>query len=213
MSKKPEDQSSKGQASRSPDKATSTQSVGYGKPPAAYQFKKGTSGNPKGRPRGRKSYNTEIDEVLNAPVTVIENGKRRKVTSRKAVLLRVREKSLAGDLRATETFLQLAAQKEALDAAVTHERRLSGYEDEILARFIADQAQTGTTGDDRAKGRVSGGGRHVEPAGPTPAAGKKEMTGKSTPRRHRSPGVADNDTQQRATEHPAVNQDRRTSHE
>ena len=59
--------------------------VGYGKPPRGTQFKKGQSGNPKGRPKGAKSFKTLVDEVLNEKVTIVVNGKPRKVTKKKAL--------------------------------------------------------------------------------------------------------------------------------
>ena len=67
-------------------KGKSSKSGGYGKPPKHTQFKPGQSGNPKGRPKGRRNLATEINEVLNATVPITENGRPRKVTSRMAAL-------------------------------------------------------------------------------------------------------------------------------
>jgi hypothetical protein len=50
--------------------------VGYGKPPRHTRFAKGQSGNPRGRPRGAKNFNTLLEEALDEPVTVTENGGR-----------------------------------------------------------------------------------------------------------------------------------------
>ena len=48
--------------------------VGYGKPPRRTRFTKGQSGNPRGRVRGGKNLKTLLDETLNEPVIVAENG-------------------------------------------------------------------------------------------------------------------------------------------
>ena len=48
--------------------------VGYGKPPKKSQFKKGQTGNPKGRPKKKKSRKELFDEAWNDEITV--NGKK-----------------------------------------------------------------------------------------------------------------------------------------
>jgi hypothetical protein len=81
--------------------------VGYGKPPQHSQFKKGQSGNPKGRPRGKRNMASLVSEVLAQKVTITANGKRKRVSSETALLLRLREKALGGDLRALQIMLSL----------------------------------------------------------------------------------------------------------
>jgi Family of unknown function (DUF5681) len=51
--------------------------IGYGKPPRHTQFKRGQSGNPKGRAKGSKNLATLIMSVLNERVIITENGRRR----------------------------------------------------------------------------------------------------------------------------------------
>jgi Family of unknown function (DUF5681) len=59
--------------------------VGYGKPPRHTRFKKGQSGNLKGRPKGSQNLTTLLSEALNERVIVTENGGRRRITMRQAI--------------------------------------------------------------------------------------------------------------------------------
>ena len=70
--------------------------IGYGKPPLATRFKKGVSGNPRGRPRGRRK-DIPYDAVLGCMVTVRENGRERRVTAAEAFILQLTKKGLQGD--------------------------------------------------------------------------------------------------------------------
>lgn len=86
------------------------EAVGYGKPPASTRFKKGQSGNPKGRPRNRHRE-IPYDAVLGQMVTIRENGRGRRVTAAEAFLLQLTQKGLAGDGAAARSSL------EAIEAA------------------------------------------------------------------------------------------------
>jgi len=46
--------------------------VGYKKPPENTRFRRGQSGNPRGRPRGSKSWKTLVEEELNKKICVID---------------------------------------------------------------------------------------------------------------------------------------------
>jgi hypothetical protein len=48
--------------------------VGYRRPPPSGQFKKGTSGNPKGRPKGAKNFLTLLEQELAQTVVINEGG-------------------------------------------------------------------------------------------------------------------------------------------
>jgi hypothetical protein len=56
----------------------------YRNPPLHTRFKKGQSGNPRGRPK--KDLPGYLIAALNEPVYVTTNGRRRKITKREAIV-------------------------------------------------------------------------------------------------------------------------------
>lgn len=91
--------------------------IGYCKPPEKTQFKKGQSGNPKGRPIGsRKSGMLTIahkdfrdfiyDEVLTF-VEIKEDGTPITITKLQLILKQLMNKAIKGETRAIQTTLQL----------------------------------------------------------------------------------------------------------
>ena len=102
--------------------------VGYGKPPRAGQFRPGQSGNPKGRPKGARSFAPEVQALLKAPVKVIRDGKAEQVSTQEGTLWRLREKALSGDLSALKLLLGLAQSYGSNDgnaapAALNHDEK------------------------------------------------------------------------------------------
>ena len=99
--------------------------VGYGRPPKRGRFKPGQSGNPKGRPKGRKNIHTILEETLFRSVTITENGRKRKVPAIEALFLSLLRKSLDGDMRA---FDKLTKQLPMLQAAMAADEAREGGE-------------------------------------------------------------------------------------
>jgi hypothetical protein len=83
--------------------------VGYGKPPRASQFRKGRSGNPKGRPKGSLNLATDLASELGETITVREDGQPRRVSKQRALVKSLMAKALQGDVKATAALLALYA--------------------------------------------------------------------------------------------------------
>jgi hypothetical protein len=81
--------------------------VGYGKPPRHTRFAKGQSGNPRGRPCGAKNFTTLLEEALNESVTVTENGGRRSVSKRQAIITQLVNRSATADFRAIKLLFDI----------------------------------------------------------------------------------------------------------
>src|ERR1700730_16482126 len=90
--------------------------VGFGKPPVEGRFKKGTSGNPKGRRKGSQNALSMYREIAYELVNVSENGQTKTMTRIKAALYRLMSKALLGDLRAMRAILELQRLVDAADA-------------------------------------------------------------------------------------------------
>src|SRR5579872_3305757 len=92
--------------------------VGFGRPPARTQFRKGVSGNPKGRPKGARNVSSVLAKLCGDKVSVTINGKARSMTALEALLMRLRASALSGDLKANREFLSaLRAFPEPVEAA------------------------------------------------------------------------------------------------
>lgn len=109
--------------------------VGYGKPPKKHQFKKGRSGNPKGRPKGSPNLLTAIDRALKERVLVTEEGRKRSISKMEAAAKQLVNRAATGDLRA---FQQLAQLRELLEGTGTAgEVATLSMEDQSVMQDIA----------------------------------------------------------------------------
>jgi Family of unknown function (DUF5681) len=107
--------------------------VGYGRPPKAKQFKRGKSGNPKGRPKGSLNLATDLANELGEKITVREDGRPSRVSKQRALIKSLIAKALQGDLKAANVLLTL--QTRAGEAPEDQNKPIEADELQILRRF------------------------------------------------------------------------------
>ncbi len=88
-------------------KTTGDNGVGYRRPPMQHRFQKGKSGNPKGRPKSKKSGSTAVSELLNEPVRVKTGEKTRDMPLFEVGLRQQVKRALNKDLRAILKFVKI----------------------------------------------------------------------------------------------------------
>jgi hypothetical protein len=86
--------------------------IGFGRPPKRNQFRKGVSGNPKGRPKGSPNLATVLARALQEKVIVGEKGRRKSVTKLDAAVKQLVDQAASGDLAATRQLMALAGATE-----------------------------------------------------------------------------------------------------
>lgn len=89
--------------------------VGYGRPPAQHRFAKGTSGNPRGRPRskraavGSSTLLESLERLARREIAIVLNGKETSLTVMEAILVKTQQQALEGKQDAVRTLVSLQA--------------------------------------------------------------------------------------------------------
>lgn len=84
----------------------------YQRPPRKGQFRPGQSGNPRGRPKNSKNLKTYVAELLHAPITVVEDGKEKKIPRVKAIAIQLVNLAAKGDPKGLAAVINLTREFE-----------------------------------------------------------------------------------------------------
>jgi hypothetical protein len=114
-----------------------TELVGFCRPPEATRFKKGVSGNPKGRPKGSLNVATAFTKALREKVVINEGGKRKTVTKLEAALKQLVNKAASGDHRSCQQLIDLARDAEVKQqASAGQDSGLTELDQEVLEGIL-----------------------------------------------------------------------------
>ena len=125
--------------------------VGGARPPEEHRFRKG-DGRPRGRRgKGRKNFLTEWREELNSKIPITENGKRKKVSKRRALIKSKIKRGIEKSDRAAETAFRYDELSERRDPGLQADDReiIETWLAGILQEGNSDDADLAQPGDDR----------------------------------------------------------------
>ena len=122
-----------------------TYEVGYGKPPKQNQFKGGTSGNPKGRPKGSKNLATIVAQESRRMVKIKGTRGTRQISAMHAAVMQLTNKAAQGDLRAQRDFFALIKEAETSKQANTASRDGHELNRKAMEHLVQRIRKTGTT--------------------------------------------------------------------
>ena len=119
--------------------------VGWGKPPISTRFRKGQSGNPKGRPRGTKNLKTDLMEELQETIIVREGDRTVRMSKQRAMIKTVTNKSLKGDARAIITLIRMITHFTEPDGGSTEVDEALSVDERELWQGLLDEVRSEQT--------------------------------------------------------------------
>lgn len=118
--------------------------VGFGKPPKQTRFRKGQSGNPKGRPRGAKNFSTIMKEELQQRVLVRENGRQKSIPKLRAIAKQLVNRAASGDHRAIRTLMDYDAGEQKRAGALPPPDERQNETDQAVIAGLLDRLKNTT---------------------------------------------------------------------
>ena len=117
--------------------------VGPGRPPKHSRWKKGQSGNPKGRPKGHLDVKSVLEEELLERITLATPQGEREMTKLQAVIRRLIHEGMSGKVYAIQDILDRAERLGRTDETSTSPE-LARDDEAILRRALSSGPPPGS---------------------------------------------------------------------
>lgn len=117
-----------------------TEDVGYCKPPKHSRFKKGQSGNPRGRRKGSRGIKTDLHSELAATHVIHINGRPEKGTRQQLMIRTLATRAASGDVKAAALLLPLILQVFGAEDRGNDRNQLSPQDEKLLEELLGDYA-------------------------------------------------------------------------
>ncbi len=92
------------------DKPSLPPKMDAGKAPRSTRFQPGRSGNPRGRPKTVNDPAALLHQIANTKIAITVNGKQQKVSKLEALILRLYQEALSGNMMAMRLLIALHKQ-------------------------------------------------------------------------------------------------------
>ncbi len=115
--------------------------VGYKRPPKEHQFKKGVSGNPKGRPKNNATFAETVLDEMQEKIMVKESGKPKKITKKQALAKKLVAEALNGKNSAIKLLLPILASE--INQTKEVDEELSANDAQIIEDYITRRFNNG----------------------------------------------------------------------
>jgi hypothetical protein len=111
--------------------------IGYGAPPKETRWKRGQSGNPRGRPPKRADFRDELRAVLAETIKVTIDGEPQAVSIQKGLMLKLRELALKGEVWAQKLLADVEARTP--EPVAPWQAELEAYGRELDQQLVAEK--------------------------------------------------------------------------
>jgi Family of unknown function (DUF5681) len=116
------------------EESGATEPIDLERPSSHSRFRKGQSGDAGGERRRAEDMVALVSAALDRPTTMVEDGKRRRVSNRELIASQLVDRSAQADLRATKLLIDLM-QKVAVGAPEAES--LDEADEKVITTFLA----------------------------------------------------------------------------